>query len=51
MATYQDLYIVGEICAAASHGVTVRLDVVKTRIQADPDQFSGGFWDSCQRVQ
>jgi solute carrier family 25 phosphate transporter 3 len=43
-------FLSGGICAAASHGVTVPLDVVKTRIQADPDQFSGGLWDSCRRL-
>jgi solute carrier family 25 phosphate transporter 3 len=34
-------FLSGGICAAASHGVTTPVDVVKTRIQADPDAFQG----------
>jgi solute carrier family 25 phosphate transporter 3 len=35
-------FLSGGICAAASHGVTTPIDVVKTRIQADPQTYKGG---------
>jgi solute carrier family 25 phosphate transporter 3 len=34
-------FLSGGLCAAASHGVTTPIDVVKTRIQAEPDVFKG----------
>lgn len=34
-------FVSGGICAAASHGISVPLDVVKTRIQAEPLKFQG----------
>ena len=32
-------FLAGGLCAAISHGITTPLDVVKTRIQADPSKF------------
>jgi solute carrier family 25 phosphate transporter 3 len=32
-------FVSGGICAAVSHGITTPIDVVKTRIQADPAKF------------
>lgn len=41
----------GGICAAASHGVTTPIDVVKTKIQADPVKFKGkGLLESAAAV-
>ena len=34
-------FLSGGLCAAASHGITTPIDVVKTKIQADPDQYKG----------
>jgi solute carrier family 25 phosphate transporter 3 len=34
-------FISGGVCAAASHGVATPIDVVKTRIQANPAEFDG----------
>jgi hypothetical protein len=36
-------FLSGGICAAASHGITTPVDVIKTRQQADPDQYTGGL--------
>ena len=30
-------FVAGGTCAAISHGITTPIDVVKTRIQADPE--------------
>jgi hypothetical protein len=37
-------FLSGGICAAASHGITTPVDVIKTRQQADPDQYTGGIF-------
>eukprot|EP00593_Proboscia_inermis_P002960 CAMPEP_0171296408 /NCGR_PEP_ID=MMETSP0816-20121228/5063_1 /TAXON_ID=420281 /ORGANISM="Proboscia inermis, Strain CCAP1064/1" /LENGTH=333 /DNA_ID=CAMNT_0011769811 /DNA_START=24 /DNA_END=1025 /DNA_ORIENTATION=+ len=34
-------FVAGGVCAATSHGITTPIDVIKTRIQADPSKFSG----------
>jgi solute carrier family 25 phosphate transporter 3 len=36
-------FLSGGICAAASHGITTPVDVIKTRQQAAPDQYTGGL--------
>ncbi len=36
-------FIAGGACASISHGIATPFDVVKTRIQSDPDTFDGGF--------
>lgn len=36
-------FLSGGICAAASHGITTPVDVIKTRQQADPDLYTGGL--------
>ena len=43
-------FISGGVCAAASHGITVPVDVVKTRIQANPRQYSDGFLASTRQI-
>ena len=39
-------FLSGGLCAAASHGVTTPIDVVKTRVQSEPDKYSGGVLES-----
>jgi len=34
-------FVAGGTCAAFSHGITTPIDVVKTKIQADPEKFEG----------
>lgn len=34
-------FLSGGICVAASHGITTPIDVIKTRIQSEPDKFQG----------
>jgi solute carrier family 25 phosphate transporter 3 len=36
-------FVAGGTCAAISHGITTPIDVVKTRIQADPAKYSKGM--------
>lgn len=36
-------FVAGGTCAAFSHGITTPIDVVKTRIQADPKRYSKGI--------
>jgi len=36
-------FIAGGICAAASHGITTPIDVVKTKIQAQPEVYNKGL--------
>lgn len=34
-------FVAGGVCAATSHGITCPIDVVKTKIQAEPEVRSG----------
>jgi len=43
-------FVAGGLCAAASHGVTTPIDVVKTRIQADPTSYNQGFLDAALKI-
>lgn len=36
-------FVAGGTCAAISHGITTPIDVVKTKIQADPKKYGGGM--------
>lgn len=44
-------FLSGGLCAAASHGVTTPIDVVKTRIQSDPDSYANqGVLEAAQTI-
>jgi solute carrier family 25 (mitochondrial phosphate transporter), member 3 len=36
-------FVAGGTCAAISHGITTPVDVVKTKIQADPQKYNKGM--------
>jgi len=39
-------FLAGGGCAAFSHGIATPFDVIKTKMQADPDTFDSGFKDA-----
>ena len=43
-------FVAGGFCAAASHGVTTPIDVVKTTIQSDPTTYNDGFVDAAIQI-
>ena len=43
-------FISGGVCAAASHGVTTPIDVVKTRIQSEPEVFNEGIFNAATKI-
>lgn len=43
-------FVSGGLCAAASHGIATPIDVVKTRIQSEPDVFNQGLVSATQAI-
>ena len=43
-------FVAGGTCAAISHGITTPIDVVKTRIQAEPEKFDKGMTDAALTI-
>ena len=43
-------FISGGLCAAASHGITTPIDVVKTKMQADPDKYTDGVFEAATYI-
>ena len=43
-------FIAGGTCAAISHGVTTPIDVVKTRIQSDPQKYNKGLIQAALKI-
>jgi hypothetical protein len=43
-------FVSGGLCAAASHGITTPIDVVKTRIQAEPEVFNKGLVSATKSI-
>jgi solute carrier family 25 (mitochondrial phosphate transporter), member 3 len=43
-------FVAGGICAACSHGITTPIDVVKTKMQADPQQYNSGMLSAAAKI-
>jgi solute carrier family 25 phosphate transporter 3 len=43
-------FVSGGLCAALSHGVTTPIDVVKTRIQSEPEVFNQGLVSATKAI-
>ncbi|KAM3572443.1 hypothetical protein VYU27_005570 [Nannochloropsis oceanica] len=49
---YWRIFLSGGVCASISHGWAVPLDVVKTRLQTDPERYQGlGIWGACEKIR
>lgn len=43
-------FVAGGACAAYSHGVTTPIDVIKTKMQADPKEYDKGILDAASKI-
>ena len=43
-------FVAGGICAACSHGITTPIDVVKTKMQTDPEKYTKGVLAAAQDI-
>jgi solute carrier family 25 phosphate transporter 3 len=43
-------FLAGGVCAATSHGITTPIDVVKTRMQADPERYRQGVTSAALQI-
>lgn len=48
---YWRIFLAGGVCASVSHGWAVPLDVVKTRLQTDPDKYDRGIWHAFHTIR
>ena len=49
---YWRIFLAGGVCASISHGWAVPLDVVKTRLQTDPERYAGlGIMGACEKIR
>lgn len=43
-------FVAGGACAAYSHGITTPIDVIKTKMQADPKEYDKGILDATSKI-
>lgn len=43
-------FVAGGVCAATSHGITTPIDVVKTKMQANPEVYNKGIVDATKSI-
>lgn len=43
-------FVAGGVCAAYSHGITTPIDVIKTKMQADPMEYSDGMLSAAAKI-
>ena len=43
-------FVAGGVCAAYSHGITTPIDVIKTKMQADPKEFNAGMLSAAAKI-
>ena len=43
-------FLAGGLCAATSHGLTTPIDVVKTKMQTDPDKYNKGVLSATKDI-
>ena len=43
-------FVAGGICAAASHGMTTPIDVVKTKMQTNPEKYTKGVMSAAKDI-
>jgi solute carrier family 25 (mitochondrial phosphate transporter), member 3 len=43
-------FLAGGLCAAASHGITTPIDVVKTKMQTNPEKYKSGVVSAAKDI-
>lgn len=43
-------FVAGGVCAAYSHGITTPIDVIKTKMQADPKEYNQGMLSAAAKI-
>lgn len=43
-------FVAGGVCAAYSHGITTPIDVIKTKMQADPTEYNDGMLSAAAKI-
>jgi Mitochondrial carrier protein len=43
-------FLAGGLCAAASHGITTPIDVVKTKMQTNPEKYKSGVVSAAKEI-
>jgi solute carrier family 25 (mitochondrial phosphate transporter), member 3 len=43
-------FLAGGLCAAASHGITTPIDVVKTKMQTNPEKYTKGVISAAKDI-